>query len=97
MTKNFNLAGRATGTPKADELQRTIRDLTGLAQALDRQIESEEARTKTSDPAHPAYSSFAVSARERLERLRASIAFFQAELRAASNDSEPRSSEVSSE
>jgi BMFP domain-containing protein YqiC len=78
---------------KRDELERTIRELAGLAQELDRQIKGEEARKKEPDPAHPNYSSFAVSARERLARLRASIAFFEAQLKAAeiSNDNKPKS------
>ena len=65
---------------KAEELERTIRDLGQLAAELDRKIKNEEARTRVVDPGHPAYSSFAASARERLARLRASIVRFEAEL-----------------
>ena len=65
---------------KAEELERTIRDLGQLAAELDRKIKNEEARTRVVDPGHPAYSSFATSARDRLARLRVSIARFEAEL-----------------
>jgi hypothetical protein len=65
---------------KADELERTIRDLDGLARELDRRIKVEEARAKVSDPARPGYPIFALSARERRDRLRASVARFEAEL-----------------
>jgi hypothetical protein len=66
---------------KVEELERTIGELTGLAAELDRMIEREEARAKVTDPNHPAYSSIAASASERLNRLRASIARFKAELK----------------
>ena len=73
---------------KAEELERTVRDLGGLAAELDRKIKNEEARTSVVDPGHPAYSSFAASARERLARLRASIVRFEAELDVTRRDVE---------
>lgn len=73
---------------KADELERTIRDLDGLARELDLQIKIEEKRVRVSDPAQPKYPSFAVSARQRLDKLRVSIALFESELRAACSEVE---------
>ena len=73
---------------KAQELERTIHDLDGLARELDARIKIEEKRARASDPAQPSYPSFAVSARERVQRLRASIAWFEAELGAARRDLE---------
>lgn len=78
---------------KAEELERTIYDLNGLARQLDLQIKIEERRARISDPAQPGYPSFAVSARERLDRLRASIARFESELKTACRDSETRRGE----
>ena len=66
---------------KVEELERTISDLTGLAAELDRMIEREEVRAKVNDPKHPGYSSIAASASQRLNRLRASIARFETELK----------------
>jgi hypothetical protein len=66
---------------KVEELERTISDLAGLAAELDRMIEREEVRAKVTDPNHPAYSSIAAYASERLNRLRASIARFESELK----------------
>ena len=66
---------------KIEELKRAIGDLTGLAVELDRAIKREEVRARVTDPKHPAYSSIAASASERLVRLRASIARFEAELK----------------
>jgi hypothetical protein len=66
---------------KVEELERTIGELTGLAAELDRMIEREEVRARVNDPKHPAYSSIAASASQRLNRLRASISRFEAELK----------------
>jgi hypothetical protein len=44
-------------------------------------IEREEVRAKVNDPKHPGYSSIAASASQRLNRLRASIARFETELK----------------
>ena len=80
---------------KAEELERTIYDLNGLARELDLQIKIEERHARISDPALPGYPSFAVSARERLDRIRASIARFESELKTARRDSETRRGEGS--
>ena len=68
---------------KIADLECTIRELKGVAAELDWQIKSEEARTGICDPANPGYSSFARSARERRERLCASINRLKVELAAS--------------
>ena len=68
---------------KVDELEHTIRDLAGVAVALDRQIKIEEACTRISDPIDPGYSSFARSAQERRQNLLATINRLEMELRLA--------------
>ena len=73
---------------KVAELERTICELEHAASELDRHIESEEARTRIYDPTNFAYSTFAKSARERRDRLRATIRRLKVELEAARR--EPR-------
>jgi flagellar protein FliJ len=70
-------------TRKVAELERIICELSNTASTLERQIESEEARTRICDPAHFAYSAFARSARERRDRLRATIQRLRVELSAS--------------
>ena len=76
------------GAWKVEELERTIRDLSGLAAELENNIKYEESRTKVADTSHPSYSSYAASASERLTRLRVSIVRFEAELKAARQELE---------
>jgi hypothetical protein len=64
--------GSAAGS-KIGDLERTIRKFKEAASELDRQVQSEETRTKICDLSDPGYSSFARSARERGDKLRASI------------------------
>jgi flagellar protein FliJ len=58
---------------KIAELERTIREFNEAASELERQVKSEEARTKISDTSDAGYSSFARSAQERRDKLRASV------------------------
>ena len=68
---------------KIAELERTIRELKGTASELDLQIQSEEVRTRISNPAAADYSSFCRSARQRRQKLRSSIIRLEVELGAA--------------
>ena len=74
-------------TWKVTELERTICELGHAVFELDRHIESEEARTKHYDPRDFAYSNFAKSARERRERLRATIRRVKMELEVTRRES----------
>jgi flagellar protein FliJ len=65
---------------KVAELERTIRELDRAGYALEAQIENEESQTRVRDPADFAYSTFAKAARERRERLRATVHRLKAEL-----------------
>ena len=65
---------------KAAELERTICELDRAGSALATQIENEEAMTRVRDPADFAYSTFAKAARERRDRLRATVHRLKAEL-----------------
>ena len=60
-----------------------IREFDGMASDLDRQIKAEEDRTGVRDPAHFAYSTFAKSASQRRDNLRASADGLKAKLEAA--------------
>jgi hypothetical protein len=68
---------------KVTELERTICELNRAGSALETQIENEESQTRVSDPADCAYSTFAKAARERRDRLRATVHRLKAELEAA--------------
>lgn len=57
---------------KVADLEHMIREFEGMAADLDRQIKAEEDRTGVKDPAHFAYSTFAKSASQRRDNLRAS-------------------------
>lgn len=59
-------------TRKVEEMERMIREFETISSELDRQIQAEEDRTGIKDPAHFAYSTYARSARDRREKLRAS-------------------------
>jgi flagellar FliJ protein len=62
------------------DLEHVVRALEGMASDLDRQIKAEEARTGVNDPAHLAYSTFAKSASQRRNNLRASAEVLMVEL-----------------
>jgi flagellar protein FliJ len=58
---------------KIANLEAMIRDFESMASDLDRQIQAEEDRTGVRDRAHFAYSTFAKSASQRRDNLRASV------------------------
>jgi flagellar protein FliJ len=68
---------------KVADLEHMIREFEGMAADLDRQIRAEEDRTGVKDPAHFAYSTFAKSASQRRDNLRASVDGLKAKLEAA--------------
>jgi flagellar protein FliJ len=68
---------------KIANLDYMIRDFVSMANDLDRQIQAEEERTGIRDTAHFAYSTFAKSAAQRRDNLRASAAELTAKLEAA--------------
>lgn len=59
---------------KVEALDAMIRDFQQMALDLERQIDSEEARTGIRDQSHFSYSTFAKAAAQRRENLMASIA-----------------------
>ena len=71
---------------KVAELEHMIRDFEGMASDLDRQVKAEEERTGVKDPAHFAYSTFARSAGQRRDNLRASVGGLMAKLEAAQRE-----------
>ncbi len=68
---------------KVANLQLMISDFETMANDLDRQIHAEEDRTGIRDVAHFAYSTFAKSAAQRRNNLRASAAELNLKLEAA--------------
>lgn len=68
---------------KVANLESMIRDFLVMATDLDRQIQAEEDRTGIKDSAHFAYSTFAKSAAQRRNNLRASAAELTGKLEAA--------------
>lgn len=68
---------------KVANLESMIRDFQIMAADLDRQIRAEEDRTGVRDASHFAYSTFAKSASQRRNNLRASAAELTAKLEAA--------------
>jgi flagellar FliJ protein len=58
---------------KVRGLEQMIRDFEVMASDLDRQIQAEEDRTGIKDVGHFNYSTFAKAARQRRDKLRASI------------------------
>lgn len=65
---------------KIDHLQMMINDFEALANDLDRQIHAEEDRTGIRDTSHFGYSTFAKSAAQRRDNLRASAAELRGKL-----------------
>jgi len=53
--------------------QSTVRDFENIIVDLDRQIATEEDRTRVKDPGHPAYSTLAVAAAKRRQNLLSSL------------------------
>lgn len=68
---------------KAADLEHMIREFETIASDLDRQIQAEEDRSGIRDPHHFAYSTFAKSAAQRRDNLRASVAGLREKLEAA--------------
>jgi flagellar FliJ protein len=71
---------------KVADLEQMIREFETIASDLDRQIQAEEDRTGVKDAKHFAYSTFAKSASQRRDNLRASIAGLRHKLEAAQQD-----------
>jgi len=81
---------RASAHTNEGEASRKIADLDAIiaqmeraAADLDRWAEAEETRTKSSDPTEATYSTFAKSARQRANKLRASVGRLKMEIEAA--------------
>jgi flagellar protein FliJ len=71
---------------KVADLEHMIREFEGMASDLDRQIQAEEERTGIKDAAHYNYSTFAKSASQRRDNLRASVDGLKAKLEAAERE-----------
>jgi flagellar FliJ protein len=71
---------------KVADLEHMIREFEGMATDLDRQIKAEEDRTGIRDGAHFAYSTFAKSASQRRDNLRASVDGLKTKLESALRD-----------
>lgn len=71
---------------KVADLQMMIRDFETMATDLDRQIRAEEDRTGVKDASHFAYSTFAKSAAQRRDNLKASADELKAKLDAAQKE-----------
>ena len=71
---------------KAADLEQMVREFENMAVDLDRQIQAEEDRTGVRDRLHFAYSTFAKSAGQRRDNLRASAAELRAKLETAQKD-----------
>jgi flagellar FliJ protein len=81
--KRFELDEKAR---KVADLEQMIREFETIASDLDRQIQAEEDRTGVKDPKHFSYSTFAKSASQRRDNLRASITELRQKLEAAQHD-----------
>jgi hypothetical protein len=71
---------------KVADLEYMIREFENMASDLDRQIQAEEDRTGIKDVSHFAYSTFAKSAAQRRDNLRASVAGLMEKLKAAQRE-----------
>ncbi len=71
---------------KVADIEHMIREFEGMANDLDRQINAEEERTGIKDPAHFSYSTFAKSASQRRDNLRASVDGLKAKLETAQRE-----------
>jgi flagellar FliJ protein len=71
---------------KVADIEHMIREFEGMAADLDRQIKAEEDRTGIKDPAHFAYSTFAKSASQRRDNLRASADGLKVKLESAQRE-----------
>ncbi len=80
---------------KVADLEYMVRDFESIAADLDRQIQAEEERTGVKDPAHFAYSTFAKSASQRRDNLKASAEELKGRLEAAQKDRDDASEQLS--
>jgi hypothetical protein len=71
---------------KVADLEQMIHEFETMAHDLDRQIQAEEDRTGIKDPTHFAYSTFAKSAGQRRDNLRASIGELKGRLEVAQKE-----------
>ena len=79
---------------KANDLEQMIREFENMATDLERQIAAEEDRTGVRDPAHFSYSTFAKSASQRRDNLRASVAELREKLKAAQQERDEAAEEL---
>jgi flagellar protein FliJ len=75
-------------------LEATVRDFECAALDLEQQIAAEEARTRITDPAHFAYSTFATAARIRQSNLSITIADLTARLTSARREHDAMKTEL---
>lgn len=80
---------------KVSALEMMIRDFETMASDLDRQIRAEEERTGVKDIGHFAYSTFAKSAAQRRDNLRASASELKAKLEAAMKERDEAMAQLS--
>jgi flagellar protein FliJ len=80
---------------KVAELEQMILEFETVAFDLDRQIQAEEDRTGVKEPGHYAYSTFAKSASQRRDNLKASVAELRAKLEAAEKERDEVAQQVS--
>ena len=78
--KRFDIDAKAR---RVTDLEHMIRDFETMATDLDRQIQAEEEQTGIRDKTHFAYSTFAKSASQRRDNLRASVAELRTRLESA--------------
>ena len=81
--KRFEVSEKAQ---KVAELEHMFREFAGMANDLERQVKAEEERTGVQDPGYFAYSTFARSASQRRDNLRASVSGLMAKLEAAQRE-----------
>ena len=75
--------GNAESHSKIDVLEQIIRQMEATAAQLKRFVEAEEVRTKIGDLSNPTYSIYAKAARERADKLAASLSKLKLELEVA--------------
>lgn len=80
---------------KVSDLEYMIRDFETIASDLDRQVQIEEDRTGIKDATHFAYSTFAKSAANRRDKLKASADELKAKLEAAQKDRDDAADQLS--
>ena len=89
--KRFEMDEKAR---KLADLEQMIREFENIAYDLERQVHAEEERTGIKDPKHFSYSTFAKSAAQRRDNLRASILELKGRLEAAQAEVEAAKGEL---